>query len=45
MAEQAVIDKLRTWPRHTQTISGVGAAFLLRIVIWLIQRLLERMGV
>ena len=45
VAEQGVIDKLRTWPWQTQTISGVGAAFLLPLFIWLVQRLLERMGV
>ncbi|HEX8231550.1 MAG TPA: hypothetical protein VF826_19895 [Chloroflexia bacterium] len=45
VAEQGVIDKLRTWPWQTQTISGVGAAFLLPLFIWFVQRLLERMGV
>ncbi|MDQ5825030.1 MAG: hypothetical protein M3441_12605 [Chloroflexota bacterium] len=45
VASQSVIDKLRTWPWQTQTISGVGAAFLLPLFIWFIQRLLERLGV
>ncbi|MDQ5825031.1 MAG: hypothetical protein M3441_12610 [Chloroflexota bacterium] len=45
VTEQGVIDKLRTWPWQTQTISGVGAAFLLPLFIWFIQRLLERLGV
>ncbi|MDQ3707448.1 MAG: hypothetical protein M3437_19920 [Chloroflexota bacterium] len=45
VASQSVIDKLRTWPWQTQTISGVGAAFLLPLFIWFIQRMLERLGV
>ncbi|HEX8231549.1 MAG TPA: hypothetical protein VF826_19890 [Chloroflexia bacterium] len=45
VSSQSVIDKLRTWPWQTQTISGVGAAFLLPLFIWFVQRLLERMGV
>lgn len=45
VASQSVIDKLRTWPWQTQTIGGVGAAFLLPLFIWFIQRLLERLGV
>ncbi len=42
---QEVIDKLRTWPWRVGTISGVAAAILAPILIWLIQRLLERLGV
>lgn len=45
VASQSVIDKLRTWPWQTQTIGGVGAAFLLPLFIWFVQRLLERLGV
>ena len=45
VAEQGVIDKLRTWPWQTQTVSGLGVALLLPIIIWVIQRVLERIGV
>ena len=43
--EQSVIDKLRTWPWRTETVRGLGAAFVLPIFIWLVQRILERLGV
>ena len=33
VAEQGVIDKLRTWPWQTQTVSGLGVALLLPIII------------
>jgi hypothetical protein len=45
VAEQGVIDKLRTWPWQTQTVSGLGVALLLPIIIWVIQRVLERLGI
>jgi hypothetical protein len=45
VTEQAVIDKLRTWPWRTGTLGSVGLAFLLPIFIWLVQRLLERFGI
>jgi hypothetical protein len=44
LAEQGVIDKLRTWPWRTETVRGLGVAFFLPIVIWLVQRILERLG-
>jgi hypothetical protein len=44
VTEQRVIDKLRTWPWRTETVSGVGLAFLLPIIIWIVQRVLERLG-
>jgi hypothetical protein len=44
LAEQGVIDKLRTWPWRTETISGLGVAFLTPILIWVVQRVLERLG-
>lgn len=43
--EQGVIDKLRTWPWRTETVSGLGFAFLLPIIIWVVQRMLERLGI
>ena len=45
LIEQGVIQRLRTWPWQTQTISGVGAALLLPLTIWIIQRLLQRLGI
>ena len=44
MLSQGVIDKLRTWPWRTETVSGLGLAFLVPILIWIIQRVLERLG-
>ena len=45
VTEQGVIDKLRTWPWRTGTVSGLGLAFLLPIIIWVVQRVLERLGI
>ena len=45
VAEQGVVDKLRTWPWRTETVSGLGFAFLLPILIWVVQRILERLGI
>jgi hypothetical protein len=45
LAEQGFLDKLRTWPWRTETVRGIGVAFVLPIIIWLIQRLLERLGI
>lgn len=42
---QEVIDKLRTWPWRVGTASGIAVAILAPILIWLIQRLLERLGI
>ena len=44
VTEQGVIDRLRTWPWRTETVRGLGLAFLLPIIIWVIQRVLERLG-
>jgi hypothetical protein len=44
VTEQGVIDKLRTWPWRTETVRGLGLAFLLPIIIWVVQRVLERLG-
>ncbi len=45
VAEQGVIDKLRTWPWRTETVRGVGLAFFLPILIWVVQRVLQRLGI
>ena len=45
LAEQGVVDKLRTWPWRTETVRGLGAAFLVPIIIWIVQRVLERLGI
>lgn len=44
IAEQNMVDKLRTWPWRVETAGGVGAVFLAPILIWLLQRILERLG-
>jgi hypothetical protein len=45
LTEQGVIDRLRTWPWRTETVRGLSAAFLLPILIWVVQRVLERLGI
>ncbi len=45
MIEQGVIQKLRTWPWQTGAAGSVGVALLAPLVIWLIQRLLSRLGI
>ena len=45
LTTQGVIDKLRTWPWRTETVSGLGLAFLLPLLIWVVQRVLERLGI
>jgi hypothetical protein len=45
LTEQGVIDKLRTWPWRTETVSGLGLAFFLPVLIWVVQRVLERLGI
>jgi hypothetical protein len=44
VTEQGVVDKLPTWPWQPEMARGVGAAFLLPLFIWFVQRLLERLG-
>jgi hypothetical protein len=45
VVQQGVIDKLPTWPWRAGTARGISAAFLLPIVIWVVQRVLERLGI
>jgi hypothetical protein len=42
---QGTISRLRTWPWRTETVSSVVLTFLLPILIWIVQRVLERVGV
>lgn len=44
VTEQGVVERLRTWPWRTGTIRGVGVAFFVPIVVWVVQRVLERLG-
>ncbi len=44
MTAQGIINRLRTWPWRTETVSGVGLTFLVPIVTWVAQRVLERFG-
>lgn len=44
MTEQGLLDRLRTWPWRTETVRGLGLTFLLPILIWVVQRALERLG-
>lgn len=43
--EQNVIHKLRTWPWRIETISGLGLAFTLPVIIFIVQRVLLRLGI
>ncbi len=45
VTEQGMIDKLRTWPWRTETVAGFGVAFFVPMIIWFVQRVLERLGV
>lgn len=45
VTEQGVIDKLRTWPWRAETVSGLGLTFLIPVLIWVVQRVLERFGI
>lgn len=45
VAEREVLEKLRTWPWETETARLVVTATLLPMLLWLIQRLLERLGI
>ena len=44
VAVQNELSRLRTWPWQPGTLRGLGAALLLPIVIWGVQRVLERLG-
>lgn len=44
VTEQGVVEKLRTWPWRTGTVRGIGVAFVVPIFIWVVQRVLERLG-
>jgi hypothetical protein len=44
VTEQGLLDKLPTWPWQPELARGIGAAFLLPLFIWFVQRLLERIG-
>jgi hypothetical protein len=39
---QGVLDRVPTWPWQADTIRAIATALLLPIVLWLIQRVLER---
>jgi hypothetical protein len=43
--QATVLDKLPTWPWQPETIRTVLTAMLLPLFIWLIQRILERLGI
>jgi hypothetical protein len=44
VAERGVLEKLRTWPWEPETARWVLTAVLLPLVLWLLQRLLDRFG-
>ena len=43
IAERGVLEKLPTWPWQATTVRGLGTALLLPILLWLTQRILERL--
>lgn len=44
VAVQDELSKLRTWPWQPGTMGGLGAALVLPLVIWSVQRILESLG-
>lgn len=45
VAERDVLARLRTWPWETETARLVITAALLPMLLWLVQRILERLGI
>jgi hypothetical protein len=44
VAGRRVLDDISTWPWRPETMRGVAIALLLPIIVWLITRVLERLG-
>ena len=42
--EQSAVDKVSTWPWEPEVVRAVATALLLPVVIWVITRMLERLG-
>jgi hypothetical protein len=42
--ERDLLDKIPTWPWQPDTVRWLGTALLLPIIVWLITRVLERLG-
>jgi hypothetical protein len=45
VVERGVLDKVSTWPWEPETLRVVVTALLLPVVIWIITRVLERLGI
>jgi hypothetical protein len=43
LKQQAVVDKIATWPWRTETVGGLATAIFLPLVIWLITRILAQL--
>lgn len=43
VTERTVLEKMPTWPWQATTVRGLGTALLLPILLWLMQRILERL--
>lgn len=43
LKQQAVVDKIATWPWRTGTVGGLATAIFLPLVIWLITRILAQL--
>lgn len=44
VVERDIVDKVSTWPWEPETVRAVATALLLPVVIWVITRVLERLG-
>ena len=44
IAERGVLDKVSTWPWEPETARAVVTALVLPVVLWVITRVLERLG-
>ena len=43
LAERTVLEKLPTWPWQSTAVRSVGTALVLPILLWLMQRILQRL--
>lgn len=42
VAERVLLEKMSTWPWNAETVTGFVTALILPVILWLVQRMLER---
>lgn len=45
VVEEGVLEKISTWPWRSTTVSVLAASLLLPVIVWLVTRMLERLGI